>query len=223
MLNEWAVFSRLVLAAILSGAIGFEREFHGRAAGFRTHILLCVGSTLIMLTSMHMFDLYLGKVVVDPGRIAAGVITGIGFLGAGTIMHSKASIRGLTTAASLWVVAGIGLAVGSGLFFGAIITTALTIIALMVFSRFEQIMIRKDWYRTIIIEVKEGVDQLKSIRAILNEWSIEITDFEIDHAQASGNMLLKFGLKLHSRKHTNELIEEIGRLGSVSNVKWESD
>ena len=123
MINDWTIIGRLILAAILSGAIGFEREFHGRSAGFRTHILLCIGSTLIMLTSMHMFDLYDGRVVVDPGRIAAGVITGIGFLGAGTIMHFKSSIRGLTTAASLWVVAGIGLAVGSGLYFGSIITT----------------------------------------------------------------------------------------------------
>lgn len=223
MINEWVVFSRLVLAAILSGSIGFEREFHGRAAGFRTHILLCVGSTLIMLTSMHMFDLYLGKVVIDPGRIAAGVITGIGFLGAGTIMHSKASIRGLTTAASLWVVAGIGLAVGSGLFFGAIVTTAITIITLMVFARFEQVMIRKDWYKNIVIETKEGIDQIKIIRSILGEWNIEITDFEVDHARESGNMILRFGLKLHSRKHNNELIEEIGRLSGVSNVKWELD
>ena len=99
LLNEWIILFRLVLAAVLSGAIGFEREFHGRAAGFRTHILLCVGSTLVMLTSMHIFDSYYGKMTADPARIAAGVITGIGFLGAGTIMHSRSSVRGLTTAA----------------------------------------------------------------------------------------------------------------------------
>ncbi|MDD5137044.1 MAG: MgtC/SapB family protein, partial [Candidatus Omnitrophica bacterium] len=107
MLNDWMILFRLVLAAIFSGMIGFEREFHGRAAGFRTHILLCVGSTLVMLTSMHIFDLYASRIAVDPARIAAGVITGIGFLGAGTIMHAKAAVRGLTTAESLWVVAGI--------------------------------------------------------------------------------------------------------------------
>ena len=223
MINEWTILSRLILAAVLSGAIGFEREFHGRAAGFRTHILLCMGSTLIMLTSMHMFDIYYGKVLVDPGRIAAGVITGIGFLGAGTIMHSRASIKGLTTAASLWVVAGIGLAVGSGLFFGSIAATALTIITLMLFARFEQVMIRKNWYKTIIIEANEGIDQLKSIRAVLEEWSVDITDFQIDRAQGGTHMLLKLGLKLHSTKHSNELIENVGRINGVNYVKWEAE
>ena len=221
MVNEWTILSRLILAAVLSGAIGFEREFHGRSAGFRTHILLCIGSTLIMLTSMHMFDIYYGKVIVDPGRIAAGVITGIGFLGAGTIMHFKSSIKGLTTAASLWVVAGIGLAVGSGLYFGAIVTTVLTIIALMIFSKLEHAMIRKDWYRTIAIETKEGIDQLKSIRAILDEWRAEITDFEVDRAKDGVNMMLKLGLKLYSPKYADKLIEDIGRLNGVNHVKWE--
>ena len=223
MVNEWTILMRLLIAAILSGAIGFEREFHGRAAGFRTHILLCVGSTLIMLTSMHMFDLYSGRVVVDPGRIAAGVITGIGFLGAGTIMHSRSSIKGLTTAASLWVVAGIGLAVGSGLFFGSIVATALTIVTLMVFSRFEQVMIRRNWYKTLIIEANDGIDQLKSIRTVLDEWDIDITDFHVDRIQAGARMLLKLGLKLHSTKHSNELIEDIGRVNGVIYAKWESE
>lgn len=221
MVNDWTIIMRLVLAAILSGAIGFEREFHGRSAGFRTHILLCIGSTLIMLTSMHMFDLYDGRVVVDPGRIAAGVITGIGFLGAGTIMHFKSSIRGLTTAASLWVVAGIGLAVGSGLYFGAIVTTILTMVALMIFSRLEHAMIRKDWYKTIIIEAKEGIDQLRSVRGILEEWHAEITDFEIDHAKDTGNMLLRIGLKLKSPKHADKLVEDIGSIAGINSVKWD--
>jgi putative Mg2+ transporter-C (MgtC) family protein len=220
-LNDWTILSRLMLAAILSGAVGFEREFHGRSAGFRTHILLCIGSALIMLTSMHMFDLYSGRVVVDPGRIAAGVITGIGFLGAGTIMHFKSSIRGLTTAASLWVVAGIGLAVGSGLYFGAIVTTVITIVALMIFGRLEHAMIRKDWYRTIIIKTKEGIDQLKSIRGILEEWHAEITDFEVDRARDSADMLLKLGLKLKSPKHADQLIDSISSLEGVTNVRWD--
>ena len=221
MINDWTIIGRLILAAILSGAIGFEREFHGRSAGFRTHILLCIGSTLIMLTSMHMFDLYDGRVVVDPGRIAAGVITGIGFLGAGTIMHFKSSIRGLTTAASLWVVAGIGLAVGSGLYFGSIITTILTIIALMIFSRLEHAMIRKDWYKTIVIDAKEGIDQLKSVRGILEEWHTEITDFEVDHARDAGNMLIRIGLKLKSPRHADKLVGDIGSIKGVNSVKWD--
>ena len=220
-MNDWTIFFRLVLAAVLSGAIGFEREFHGRSAGFRTHILLCIGSTLIMLTSMHMFELYSGKVVVDPGRIAAGVITGIGFLGAGTIMHFRSSIRGLTTAASLWVVSGIGLAVGSGFYFGSILTTVITIVVLMLFSRLEHAMIRKDWFKTIVIETKEGIDQLKHIRGILDEWHAEITDFEVDRSEDNVHMKLRLGLKLMSPKYAEKLTEEIGMIEGVKNVKWE--
>ncbi|MFH1189472.1 MAG: MgtC/SapB family protein [Candidatus Omnitrophota bacterium] len=222
MINDWTILTRLILAAILSGAVGFEREFHGRSAGFRTHILLCIGSTLIMLTSMHMFDLYSGRVVVDPGRIAAGVITGIGFLGAGTIMHFKSSIRGLTTAASLWVVAGIGLAVGSGLYFGAVVTTAITIVTLMIFARLEHAMIRKDWYRTLIVEMKEGIDHLKSIRGILEEWHVEITDFEADRASDGVNMVLKLGLKLKSPQYADDLVNDIGSLKGVASARWEA-
>lgn len=221
MLNIWLVTGRLVLAAILSGAIGFEREFHGRAAGFRTHILLCVGSTLVMLTSMHIFDAYFGKVSVDPARIAAGVITGIGFLGAGTIMHSRSSIRGLTTAASLWVVAGIGLAVGSGLYFASILTTAITIISLMFFGKLEHAMIRKDWYRTLVVEGKEGIDQLKYIREVLDEYNIGITDYAIERSQGGANMVFRVGLKLYDIRLANQLIEDIGRLPGVNHAKWE--
>lgn len=221
MLNEWNILVRLVLAAVFSGAIGFEREFHGRSAGFRTHILLCVGSSLIMLTSMHMFDIYEGMIPVDPGRIAAGVITGIGFLGAGTIMHFKSSIRGLTTAASLWVVAGIGLAVGSGMYYAAAITTILTLVALMIFSRLEHAMIRKDWYRTIVIDTKDGADQLKAIRGILDEYRAEITDFEVDKAKDGTNMVFKVGIKLNSPKYGDQLIEAMGTLAGVSAVRWD--
>ncbi len=221
MLSNWVILFRLVMAAVLSGIIGFEREFHGRAAGFRTHILLCVGSTLVMLTSIHIFDVYYSKVPCDPARIAAGVVTGIGFLGAGAIMRSRASIRGLTTAASLWVIAGIGLAVGSGLYSGAIVTTILAIVTLMVFSRLEYTMIRKDWYKTMVIEMKEGVDQLKKIRSIVSDYNAEITDFEIDRSSDGSNMVLKLGLKLYATRHCEDLIREVNHLEGVKNAKWE--
>ena len=223
MLNEWIIVFRLVLSAILSGVVGFEREFHGRAAGFRTHILLCVGSTLIMLTSIHIFDVYSSRVPIDPARLAAGVVTGIGFMGAGTIMRYKASVRGLTTATSLWVVAGIGLAVGSGLYFGAIATTFIAVIALMFFSRLEHVMIRKNWYKTIVIETKDGLEQLKKIREVLSEYGSEINDLEADRSKDGTHMILKFGLKLTTNLHNTQLIETIARLEGVKSVKWEAD
>jgi len=223
MVTDWMITFRLILAAVLSGMIGYEREFHGRAAGFRTHILLCIGSTLVMLTSMHIFDIYATRVAVDPARIAAGVITGIGFLGAGAIMQYRSSVRGLTTAASLWVVAGIGLAVGSGLYYGAILTTVITIIALMVFSRIEHVMIRKDWYKTIVVETKEGFDQLKAVREALSHYNVDITDLDVERAQDGVNMILKIGLKLTGAKHADQILQDVGRLNGVTHVKWDID
>lgn len=135
MLTDTQVVLRLFLAAALGGIIGFEREKHNRRmAGFRTHILVSIGSSLIMLVSIYIFEIYAGKAPVDPARIAAGVVTGIGFLGAGTIIRSGESVRGLTTAASLWTVSGIGLAVGCG-FYIAGCTTAIIAFAALYFLR----------------------------------------------------------------------------------------
>lgn len=130
MPTDLEMITRLLLTLILSGLIGFERQIHRRDAGLRTHILVALGSCLIMLTSMYVFDIYKDKVSLDPARIAAGVITGIGFLGAGAIIREPERIRGLTTAASLWVAAGIGLAVGIGFNRVAIYTTVLVLIVL---------------------------------------------------------------------------------------------
>jgi len=132
MLTDSDIIIRSVLTVVLSGFVGLERQMHKRHAGLRTHILVSLGSCLIMLTSLYVFDIYKDKTSMDPARIAAGVITGIGFLGAGTIIRDTEGIRGLTTAASLWMVAGIGLAAGCGFWKAACFSTALTLIVLFV-------------------------------------------------------------------------------------------
>ena len=128
---------RLLLAALLSGVIGYERERKGRSAGLRTHILVGIGSALIMLTGLYLFEVFQNHVAVDPTRLGAQVVSGIGFLGAGTIFRAKASIRGLTTAASLWTVAGVGLAVGSGFYTGAVMTTGIVLVVLFALTKLE--------------------------------------------------------------------------------------
>lgn len=136
MLSDAQIVFRLLIGAILGGLIGFERERHNkRIAGFRTHILVCTGSTLIMLTSVYVFELYGKGVSMDPARIAAGVITGIGFLGAGTIIRSSASVTGLTTAASLWTVSAIGLATGCGFYMAAYATTVIVLATLYILRK----------------------------------------------------------------------------------------
>ena len=142
MLTDYQIIMRLVLTVVLSGLIGLERQLHKRTAGLRTHILVALGSCLIMLTSLYVFDIYKEITKLDPARIAAGVITGIGFLGAGTIIREKEGIKGLTTAASLWVVAGIGLAVGCGFKRAAVYTTVIAVIVLF-FLRFAEDIIEE--------------------------------------------------------------------------------
>lgn len=143
MVENKDIVIRLILSVILSGLIGIERQLHRHSAGLRTHILVSLGSCLIMLTSMYVFDIYKNEVPLDPARIAAGVITGIGFLGAGAIIREREGIKGLTTAASLWVVAAIGLAVGCGFYLGSLITSILTFVVLFFLRHFESKILGK--------------------------------------------------------------------------------
>jgi putative Mg2+ transporter-C (MgtC) family protein len=147
MITDWQILLRLLLSVILAGMIGIERQFQRRSAGLRTHILVSLGSCLIMLTSLYIFDIYNRMASVDPARIAAGVVTGIGFLGAGAIMRDNTGIKGLTTAASLWVVAGIGLAIGCGFYIGAVGATALTLIVLFILGQAESKVFEKNTKR----------------------------------------------------------------------------
>ena len=133
------IILRLVLSVVFGGLVGIEREVHGRAAGLRTHILVSLGSALFMITSLLVGASYGHLGSVDPSRIAAGVVTGIGFLGAGAIIRFGISIRGLTTAASIWAVAAIGLAVGAGLYIAAGTATLLVVVVLFL-SRLEEKM-----------------------------------------------------------------------------------
>ncbi len=220
MISDAQIIIRLLLAVFLGGLVGLERELHGRVAGFRTHILVCLGSALIMLTSIYIFILYQGLALTDPSRIAAGVVTGIGFLGAGTIIRFKASVRGLTTAASLWTVAGVGLAVGSGFYVASFTTVILVIASLFLLTKLEQKMVRKDWYKTVVVETKSNADQLVSIRAVLSNYKVEIRDLGIKKTEVSENVLLEMNLKLLSNKHDDQIISEIVSIDGVNKAKW---
>jgi putative Mg2+ transporter-C (MgtC) family protein len=126
-MSDFNVILNLVLSFILGGAIGWLREKEGKTAGLRTHILVTVGSALFTLVSAEMM---LRSGTADPGRIAAGVVTGIGFIGAGTIVQARGSVRGITTASSIWVTAAIGIACGMSYYVGAIVTTIIALITL---------------------------------------------------------------------------------------------
>jgi len=178
---------RLTVAAFLGGVVGLERESHGRPAGFRTHILVCLGSSLVMLVSVYALAQVTGGLGFDPGRMAAQVISGIGFLGAGTILREGANVRGLTTAASLWVVAGIGLAAGSGFYTGAMVTTGLVVITLILLDKVEQRFLtsKGTTVRSIIEDVPGALGKLTSVlgRHGIDIKSIELVPCEDDEMQ----------------------------------------
>ncbi len=134
---------KLIIATLLGAVIGLEREAHGKEAGFKTYALVCLGSALMMIVSVDVFTMFKGVATVDPGRIAAQAVTGIGFLGAGAIIRSPEGIKGLTTAAGIWAACAIGLACGLGLYKQAVMTTLLVLIILVIFSRLQRNILPK--------------------------------------------------------------------------------
>lgn len=135
---------RLILSIVLGGIIGLERELHRREAGLRTHILVCMGSTVLIIAAQKIYAGHSGAGTPgDPGRIAAGIITGIGFLGGGAILRAHETIRGLTTAASIWLVAGLGIVIGQGLYVLAVETTMLAVFVLLILRLVERSLKRE--------------------------------------------------------------------------------
>jgi len=155
----YVMMSRLALAALLCGVIGLEREVKRHPAGFRTHLLVGVGSCLMMLLSLFGFENYLNQetyIQFDPARIPSYVISGIGFLGAGTILVKGATIKGLTTAASIWVVAGLGLVIGAGMYELALFTTFIVLLSLIFLNKIEAFIYKKMNKRWIKVILKSG-------------------------------------------------------------------
>lgn len=170
---------RLVVAAALGGLIGFERELHDRPAGLRTHMLVCLGSCLLMITSVEVFFMYRHMTEPDPGRIAAQVVSGIGFLGAGTIMREGVTVRGLTTAASLWVVAALGLAVGTGLYFAAAVAAVLGLATLSYLPRLERSFFSDRSRRRFTLLVEDCPGMIGKVGSVLGQHGIDIKGIEL--------------------------------------------
>ncbi|MGA1870381.1 MAG: MgtC/SapB family protein [bacterium] len=201
MINTF-ILLRLILSALLGGSIGFERDVHGRAAGLRTHILVCMGSALFMIISEHV-----AGTIGDPGRIAAQVVSGIGFVGAGAIIKSGLTIRGLTTAACLWISASIGLACGTGKYLIAVFTTILSLITLTLLNHFET-WYKRDTYRILTIETGIQSDLSKIVTRV-KEKNLEIIYFDQDKNYETGILTTKLHIRLFHRGITDKLAHEI--------------
>jgi putative Mg2+ transporter-C (MgtC) family protein len=213
------LLSRLVLAALPGSVIGFERERMNWAAGLRTHMLVCVGSALIMLVSAFGFADVLGtkNVVLDPSRIAAQVVSGIGFLGAGSILLRGEIVRGLTAAASLWSVAGIGLAVGGGMYTAALGATVIILIILAGVKPLERRFISVKQQRNITLLVERGSVSLDSVHNALGTGSVRVKQFIVQQSEDDPELDdVQIGL---SRATASEFATIRTRLSTMSGVR----
>jgi putative Mg2+ transporter-C (MgtC) family protein len=229
-MNPWELeplymAGRLLLALVLGGLIGFEREKNSSAAGFRTHILVCLGSALIMLLSAYGFPEFANEpnVRMDPARLAAQVISGIGFLGAGTILRNGLSITGLTTAASLWVVAAIGLAAGAGFYFAAILTTVMVIMSLWILSAVEKKFFhsKREYLLKITADDTHGV--LNNISSLLEKKGVVIMRLALEEDDRPDVKDLQITLSIRLPKGLKVLnaVGEIQQLKHVNSVSVE--
>jgi putative Mg2+ transporter-C (MgtC) family protein len=195
---DWGVIIiRLLLATFLGAVIGFEREYHAKEAGVRTHLLVALGSCLFMIISVYGFDFMLDQdhVSFDPSRIASQVVTGIGFIGAGTIILQKQMVRGLTTAAGLWVTAAIGLACGNGMYIIAAVTTVIVLVSLGLINVYLPYFSQKERHITFLAE---DYEVLTEILERLRQEKITVLNYELhkDAEENDGKMLVSLEIRM---------------------------
>jgi putative Mg2+ transporter-C (MgtC) family protein len=217
--REEAVFlGRLGLAALFGGLIGLERERSSQAAGLRTHMIVGLGACLMMIVSIKIGQTYGG----DRARIAAQVVSGIGFLGAGAIMRYGASIRGLTTAACLWTSAGIGLATGSGYYVGALAATFLTLIATFVFGKLEKALIVEKQARRWIVTCVDMPGVMGRIEEILKLNHVEVREVGLEKDIKAKKQTIEITTHTPENCNIEHVTRELGALPEVERIDIES-
>lgn len=215
-IDEKEIVIRIGVAAILGGIIGLEREQKEWVAGLRTHILVTVGATLAMIVSTHGYEDVLGKkgFDIDPSRVAAQVVSGVGFLGAGTIIFLKKEIiKGLTTAASIWSVAVVGLAIGGGMYWAGVVTTLLMLFVLGGIKWIDKRFFTKNSYHSIRLKLKEGTfSKLTTIEMMFSKHKMPLSEinYSINKSDHTANFNLGFEKK-QQHQHILKVLEEMQR------------
>lgn len=212
------LFLRIIMAFVLGGLIGMERESMNRPAGFRTHILVCVGAALVMYTNILLTEQYRGIIPVDPTRIGAQVISGIGFLGAGTIIKEGVSIKGLTTAASLWTVGCLGLAIGSGFYELSLYTTVLILIVLQTFGWLESKAIKLKRDVIFYIEINNTAGQINRLNAVMDEMGCRLTNVAVSNI-SDDKSSIKVYIKHPKGINTFAIVDRINQIPGILSIE----
>lgn len=211
---------KLIFSFIAGGLVGLNRERHKQPAGFRTHILICLGSTLLMILSIYIPQTYLDFKNGDPGRIAAQVVTGIGFLGAGAIIRLGTNIRGLTTAASIWLISAVGLSIGAGLYTISLIMVGLALFTLVILERVEHRLMPQMTIKTIVLEFNADNFPETRIKEILKEMNIHLNDFNITVLNnSSTHTEFKMIVKIPENTKLSDLMVLFNSLEKIKAVK----
>lgn len=210
---------RLTLGLVAGAIIGFERASRHQSAGIRTHILIAVGSTLLMLLSIYIPQEFLGAKDGDPGRIAAQVVSGIGFLGAGSILRLGNNIRGLTTAASIWVVAALGLAVGAGMYVPAGIGAILCILALVALDPLERRIFPAERIKHLIIRYNGKFDYQDKILDLLGQLRIKIQSVDIHTNLKEDESELRYLVGLPAHTNVVDLYKGLRHIGKIDSIE----
>ena len=222
MISEVQIILRVLVGAVLGAVVGFERERQDQPAGLRTHIILVIGATLAMVLSVNLGFLYARPgTPADPARLAAQVISGIGFLGAGAILRYGFNVKGLTTATSLWTMAIVGMAVGAGYYLVGVITTALMLIVLTLLNILENRFVRTSISRYISIEADYKKGLVKSIRHIVQEMSDSLLSFNIQKHVKNKRLRIQVVARVSRDQALEELIEVLSDVDGVRNLKVE--
>ena len=211
---------RIVLAGLLGALIGLERERRSKEAGLRTHFLVAVGSAIIMIISKYAFhDVINDEIVLDPSRIAAQVVSGIGFLGAGMILVQRSSIHGLTTAAGIWTTAGIGLAIGAGMYDIGVFGALLVIVGLEFLKRIFRPIIPQT--RKVTIETTDNTI-IQSIIQTLTNQEINIKDYQVKFKRGNATTIYTIDFKLKATKpfDDNELLQILQQIPNINTIKF---
>ncbi|MFZ0243540.1 MAG: MgtC/SapB family protein [Desulfobacterales bacterium] len=215
---------RLLLASLLSGLIGIEREVHGRGAGFRTHLLVGLATCLMMIVSEYFYTKYgalsgQGVVRLDPARVAAQIVTGIGFLGAGVIIKSGEVVRGLTTAACLWLVAGIGMAVGIGLYLPALIVTMIAMFNLVFLKQIER-LVKKDRFYNLEIDSRGAANIQEKVVHIIGEKKFRVVDVGIEKDATAGVSRYQYIVSTNSNWDLDAVVGDLLQLPGIQRVRF---
>lgn len=217
--SDLEMVGRLALAGVLGGLIGLERESHGQAAGLRTHMVVSLGASLIMLVSFYVNSLSPER--ADPGRIAAQVVTGIGFLGAGAILRFGMSIKGLTTAACLWTAAGIGLAAGCGYWKAAAVATGFTLLATVVLDKVERSVLHGRSFRKVVIHAKDAAGIVGRVESILGRFGLNIKEVDIQRDRVERKLQIAILATCEEKTDVDALSRQLSEIPEVERVEIE--